>query len=179
MTTRLAAIAASAAIALLALTGCSTTATAPTTAPPTTDAASGPCVGDSGVTVIVNVGNLDTPKDPSLTTCVITDTAILGVDALKKAGVTTEGTTQYGDQVVCRVNGVPSADLVIPAADGSAYKETCATMPAANAYWAVWLKPAGGTWDYAQEGLTTLKVEPGQSVELLFALNGEPAAPTD
>jgi hypothetical protein len=74
---------------------------------------------------------------------------------------------------------VPSADLVIPAADGSEYKETCAAMPSANAYWAAWIKPAGGSWDYAQEGLTTLKVEPGQSLELLFALNGEPAAPTD
>ncbi len=52
-------------------------------------------------------------------------------------------------------------------------------MPAAFAYWALWTKPAGGTWDYAQEGLSALTASPGDSVELLFTLDGAPASPAE
>ena len=52
------------------------------------------------------------------------------------------------------------------------------SMPAAFAYWSLWVQPEGGEWGYAQEGLSTLQLQPGESLELLFTLNGEPAAPT-
>jgi len=117
------------------------------------------------------------PASDRKKTCVATDAPVTAADAFRKAGVTTEGTKQYGDQVVCRVNGVPSAELGLPASDGSTYHEQCQGMPAAFAYWALWLKPAGGDWAYAQEGMSTQKVEPGQSVELLFALDDKPATP--
>lgn len=51
-------------------------------------------------------------------------------------------------------------------------------MPPAFAQWSLWVKPAGGEWDDAQESLAALNVEPGDSVELLFTLDGTPAAPT-
>ena len=51
-------------------------------------------------------------------------------------------------------------------------------MPAAFAYWALWVKATpDAEWAYAQEGLATLKVTPGQSLELLYTVDGEPAAP--
>lgn len=95
---------------------------------------------------------------------------------LDEAKVKTEGTTQYPNEIVCRVNGVPAADFDIKHKDGT-YREECKGMPAAFAYWGLWVKPASGEWAYAQEGLATLKVSSGESLELLFTVDGEPAAP--
>ena len=50
-------------------------------------------------------------------------------------------------------------------------------MPAAFAYWAIWIKPASGDWTYAQEGLATQQVKPGESLELLYTVDGAPATP--
>ena len=46
-----------------------------------------------------------------------------------------------------------------------------------RAHGALWVKPASGDWVYAQEGLATVQVSPGESLELLFTVDGEPAAP--
>lgn len=127
------------------------------------------------MTLVVDASALDDAASSAW--CVIADEEIAVADALATTGITTEGTDEYGDQVVCRVDGLPAADEALPNPDGSDYFETCASMPAAFAYWSVWVKPAGGEWDYAQEGLSTLTAAPGDSVELLFTLNGEPAAP--
>ncbi|WP_318152704.1 hypothetical protein [Microbacterium helvum] len=182
-TLRTLAMAAASAALLLTLAACSTPAPDPTP----TDAATGdqnavvavktPCEGDEGVTVVVDASALGDADDVSATWCVSTDEAIVAADAFLAADVTTEGTDQYGDQVVCRVNGVPAEDEALPAEDGSDYFEKCESMPAAFAYWSLWVKPADGEWAYAQEGPATQQLEPGESVELLFTLNGEPAAP--
>ena len=72
--------------------------------------------------------------------------------------------------------------LAIDAATLRAGLAECERLIATDALRAVttggWVQPAGGEWDYAQEGLSTLQVEPGDSIALLFTLNGEPAAPT-
>lgn len=177
--TRHLALALSAAAALvLSLTACSSSAPsdAPTSAP-TTAAASddGSC---AGVTVVVDTGDLDISDDPSASVCVDTADTILGTDAVAEAGFTTAGTTTYPDDVICRVNGVPAEDTELTGDDGAPYHETCADMPPAAAYWGLWVKPAGGEWDYAQTGLSALELNPGDSVELLFTVNGAPAAPT-
>ncbi|MCM3658003.1 hypothetical protein M3147_12150 [Agromyces mediolanus] len=169
---------AAAALAALALAGC-TGQPAPAPAP-TDAAATAPAAGTcAGITVIVDTGDLELSDDISTELCVVTDDPMIAGDALARAGVETEGTAQYGDQVVCRVNGVPQQDLAIPTADGSEYFETCESMPAAFAYWALWQKPADGEWGYAQEGLGTLELQPGDAIELLFTLNDEPAAPAE
>ncbi|MGA7149301.1 MAG: hypothetical protein WBX17_12525 [Microbacterium sp.] len=168
--------AAAAAALLLTLAACSSPATE--TAPTTSASASAPAGECAGVTIVVDASALEGDDDVSLEECVETEEAIGAADAFAETDVSTEGTVEYGDQVVCRVNGVPSADTDLTAADGTEYSETCESMPAAHAYWAVWVKPADGEWDYAQEGLSTLQVEPGDSVALLFTLNGEPATPT-
>ncbi|MEJ1154935.1 MULTISPECIES: hypothetical protein [Microbacterium] len=171
------AFAASAAAALLiSLAACSS---ADTTATPeasaTTEAGSGEC---AGVTIVVELPEIDVADSDAGTTCIETDEAIAASEAVAEAGLTTEGTAEYGDQVVCRVNGFPAADYALTAEDGSDYFETCESMPAAFAYWSMWVQPADGEWGYAQEGLGTLQLQPGESLALLFTLNGEPAAPS-
>jgi len=180
-TLRTLAVAAASAALLITLAACSSPSPAPTTSStPTAEASlavAHACDGDEGVTVVVDASALGDADDVSNTWCVSADDTTVAADAFTATGVTTEGTDQYGDQVVCRVNGLPAEDQAIPAADGSDYFEKCETMPAAFAYWSLWVKPAGGEWNYAQEGLATQPLEPGDAVELLFTLNGEPAAP--
>ncbi|ALJ21470.1 hypothetical protein [Microbacterium sp. No. 7] len=170
--TRLLPLAAAAAL-LLSLTACS-----PSEAPADDTAGSGvsegACADAEGVTLSVDASAIDAAPEQW---CIPTDDTIAASDVLSLAGVTTEGTEEYGDQVVCRVDGVPAADQKLPNPEGGDYVEECAAMPAAFAYWSLWVKPAGGEWDYAQEGLSTLDLDPGDSLELLFSLNGEPAAP--
>ncbi|WP_104043424.1 hypothetical protein [Arthrobacter sp. ZGTC412] len=164
---------------LFTLAACSAPgATQPTTSAPASTAAAsasvdtGPC---AGVKVIVDSGSLEqAAADKSV--CVPVDAATPASKVLEEADVKTVGTTQYPTELVCRVNGVPAADFDITHKGGT-YKEECKGMPAAFAYWSLWVKPASGAWAYAQEGLATLKVSPGQSLELLYTVDGEPAAP--
>lgn len=162
---------------LFTLAACSApAATQPTTSAPastaTASAAAGPC---AGVKVIVDSGSLkQAAADKSV--CVPVDAPTAASKVLEEADVETEGTTQYPTELVCRVNGVPAADFDITHKAGT-YKEECTGMPAAFAYWSLWVKPDAGAWEYAQEGLATLQVSPGQSLELLFTVDGEPAAP--
>lgn len=164
---------------LFTLAACSTpAATQPTTSAPastasaSSSAASGPC---AGVKVIVDSGSLkQAAADTSV--CVPVDAPTPASKVLEEAKVKTQGTTQYPNELVCRVNGVPAADLDI-AHKGGTYREECSKMPAAFAYWALWVKPASGDWAYAQEGLATLKVGPGESLELLYTVDGAPATP--
>lgn len=172
------AVAAASAALLFTLAACSSDA--PEAAPSasgtqTVQVSDEACADDAGITVAVDASALG---EESKAWCIETDETLVAADALTLVNVTTEGTEQYGDQVVCRVNGVPAADQAITAPDGSEYFETCKTMAPEYAYWSLWVKPAGGEWDYAQEGASTQKVEPGEGVELLFTLNGEPAQPT-
>lgn len=177
-TLRAAAAAAASAVLLFALAACASDAPEATPAPAETTSVEildAECADDSGITVVVDASALEDGDSKSW--CIAADETLAAADALTLVNVTTEGTEEYGDQVVCRVNGVPAEDLAITAEDGSDYFETCQSMPAAFAYWSLWTKPAGGEWGYAQEGLSTLQLEPGDGLELLFTLNGEPAAP--
>jgi len=167
---------------LFSLAACSAPATQPAASEPASTAAASssaaPSAADApcdGVKVIVDSGALDqAAADTSV--CVAVDAATPASKVLDEAKVKTEGTTQYPNELVCRVNGVPAADFDITHKGGT-YREECKGMPAAFAYWALWVKPASGDWAYAQEGLATLKVSPGESLELLFTVDGEPAAP--
>ena len=164
---------------LLSLAACSApTASQPTipapasTATASASASAGPC---TGVKVIVDSGALkQAAADKSV--CVPVDGPTPASKVLEEADVKTVGTTQYPNELVCRVNGVPAADFEI-VHKGGTYKEECSGMPAAFAYWAMWVKPATGDWAYAQEGLATLQVKPGERLELLFSVDGAPATP--
>jgi hypothetical protein len=132
----------------------------------------------SGVTVVVNYGLLSGDRD---TSCVLLegDSAIAG-DVLSFVGYELEGTATYGDQIVCRVNNLPSDTeaFVVPGEDP--YLESCADTPPAFGYWALWVKSgADAEWAYAEEGVGTLPVAPGQTLGLVFSTGGETPTPSD
>ncbi len=156
-------------LAALTLTACATPATDPA-ATPEPGTRSGVC---EQVTLVVDFGPLD---EPSLAAC---GPAGAASDLLVGAGITTEGTVDYGDQVVCRVNDQPSSteEVVIEGADP--FIESCQTLNSV-AYWALWVKnSAGGEWEYAQEGVNTLQLEDGQSVGLVYTPGTESIPPQD
>ncbi len=153
------------ALAVLALAGCS--AAAPEAAPTAEPTASASC----DVSVVVDFGPLD---EPSLTACADAGAA---TDVLAQSGITTEGTADYGDQVVCRVNGEPAADETVSIEGQAPFTESCATLNSV-AYWALWVKNTpDGEWEYAQEGVNTLELSEGQSVGLVYTPGTESIPP--
>lgn len=96
-------------------------------------------------------------------------------EVLSSVGLTTQGTVEYGDAVICRLNGVP--DIT---------QESCESMPPAEAYWAVLIKEheivpmplnLTGEWGWAQTGADEIILSPGDSLGLVFADNGEVKLP--
>lgn len=163
---------------LLALAACSApAATQPSSAAPASSASAsasadaGPC---AGVKVIVDSGALDQAAAVT-SVCVDADGPTLASDVLGKADVKIEGTAKYPTSFACRVNGVPAADFDIKHKGGTT-REACDDKNTVS-YWALWVKPGAGTWGYAQEGLDSLKLNPGESLELLYTVDNEPAAP--
>lgn len=144
-------------LVVLALTGCAGISMGAAQTPTPSATTAGPC---AKVTVLVQFGTLDHKQ--------ITACAAAGVasDVLKAAGLTTAGTADYGNQVVCRVDDLPAPS-----------DESCATLPSA-AYWAMWIKTsADAKWDYAQEGIATQQVTAGQSLALLYTVGNDTTPP--
>ena len=112
-------VTAAAAALLLALSACSAT---PAAEPYARSLGLGVRAADAGecagVRVVVETGDLEVDDGPAGSTCIDTDEAIAAGDAVDEAGLTLEGTDEYGDQVVCRVNGVPAEDFALTAEDG-------------------------------------------------------------
>jgi hypothetical protein len=78
------------------------------------------------------------------------------------------------------VNGLPSESEPFEVEGEDPYLETCADMPPAFGYWALWVKDSGQSeWAYAEEGIATLAVTPGMTVGLVFSTAGETPVPTD
>jgi len=150
--------------AALTLSGCSTS---------TTDFASdGSC---DGVAVEINFSG----EAENIERCVVLNgNSETAKNVLASAGISVEGTKAFGDAVVCRVNNVPSADEELKIEGEDPYLETCEDMPAAFAYWALWVKESDGAeWGYAMEGISSLQLTKGQSVGLAFSLGGEAPTP--
>ena len=163
----------------LALSGCAagsnTRATDSATGATATSSASG--ASCAGVKVVVDFGTLDAPE---ITDCVDTGASatIPASTVMTTAAVETEGTVQYGDQVVCRVNGRPAADETVAVLGQAPFVESCQSMAPAYAYWALWIQSSpGAAWEYAQEGLGSLQVTPGQSLGLVFTTGTETPTP--
>ena len=149
----------------LALSGCSAIQ----------DASNSEC---DGVLVEVNFGALNSEQ---ISSCIAFEgEEILAKEALSQAGVELEGTATYPDQIVCRVNGLPSATEPMEIEGQEPYLETCADMPAEFAYWALWVKTdSSAQWEYATEGAATLKLSRGQSVGLAFASGDQAPTPNN
>lgn len=152
----------------LLLGGCA--APAPTSAPVPEATADGGC---AEVAVVVDFGVLD---EPSVAECV---SAGVAVDVLADAGITTSGTVDYGDQVICRVNEQPDPEEQVVIEGEEPFIESCQTLSSV-AYWALWFKSApDAEWEYAQEGATTLQLSDGQSVGLVYTAGTDSIPPQD
>lgn len=132
--------------------------------------------GCNGVEVVVNFGVLD---GTGSTTCVeISGDSAKAIDVVHEAGFETEGTATYGDAIVCRVNGLPSPTEPVVVEGQAEFTESCADMPPAFAYWALWQKSsAGGQWEYAQSGLGDLIIKKGESLGLVFTTGDSTPTP--
>lgn len=130
-----------------------------------------------GVVVEVNFAG----QGEQITSCVsINGTSEVAKDVLGQAGVSIEGTKAYGDAVVCRVNGVPSASKELLVEGEEPYIESCNEFPPAFAYWALWVKESDNAeWDYATEGVGSLQLSKGQSIGLALTLGGEVITPSN
>ena len=125
--------------------------------------------GKDCVTVYVDYGPLG--NGTKSTSCIPVSDKANALDVLANAGLIIEGTQKYGNAVVCRVNNLPDATA-----------ESCTDMPPAEAYWAVLVKEheiipipfnLTGEWGWAQTGVNEVYVNPGDSIGLVFADNGE------
>ncbi len=121
------------------------------------------------VTLYVDYGPL--AGGTKSTACIEVDGKVNALDFLATAGFTTEGTQQYGNAVLCRLNKQPDITT-----------ESCEGMPPAEAYWAVLVKEhellpipfnTAGEWGWAQTGINEVYLEPGDAIGLVFADNGE------
>ena len=155
---------------LLVVAGCS--------APSSSDFSLGDIDSCEGVTVVVNYGIL--ADDDEISCVELAGTEAIAQDVLGVAGITIEGTVTHGDQVVCRVNGLPSSSEVFVVEGEEPHTETCDDMPPAFAYWALWVKnDSVASWSYAEEGVATLPLTPGMSMGLAFSTGGETPVPSD
>jgi len=100
----------------------------------------GYCPDATGVTVIVDFGDLG----GSTRIRCAPGAQETGVAALQNAGIEITGSQKYGLAVACRLDGKPGPE-----------SESCAGMPSAKAYWSYWQAPDGGTWTAAQTGAST------------------------
>jgi hypothetical protein len=121
------------------------------------------------VTLYVDYGPLGSGTQSTL--CIPVSGKTNALDLLADAGLTIEGTREYGNAVVCRINNLP--DSVV---------ESCEEMPPAEAYWAVLVKEheilpipfnTAGEWGWAQTGINEVYLEPGDAIGLVFANDGE------
>lgn len=150
----------------LVLAGCAATPSSDTT-PTAEETPAAACE----VNVVVEFGPID---EPPLGACAAAGAA---TDILAASGITTEGTVDYGDQVVCRVNDLPSPDEEVTVDGQEPFIESCETLNSV-AYWALWVKNTpDGEWEYAQEGVNTLELSDGQSIGLVYTPGAESIPP--
>jgi hypothetical protein len=125
------------------------------------------------VTLYVDYGPLN--NGSKTTTCIPVGGKINALDLLASANLSTQGTQDYGDAILCRLGGFP--DVAV---------ETCEVMPPAESYWAVLIKEheiipnpfnLQGEWGWAQVGINEVYLNAGDSLGLVFADNGEVPIP--
>ena len=121
---------------------------------------------DKCVTVYVDYGSLDDNK--KIAECIDVAGKTNTSDIMNQSGIILEGTARWGDEVVCRVNGLPDAT-----------RESCEVMPPEEAYWAVIVKPKASAtnffpkWNWAETGINDIYLSAGDSVGLVFTENGK------
>ncbi len=82
--------------------------------------------------------------------------------AALQANFTVDGTANYGDAFVCRIDGDPTVD-----------QTPCTSTPPASASWSFWYAAAGSaTWTYASQGAATFRPQAGSVEAWTFGAAG-------
>ena len=82
--------------------------------------------------------------------------------AALQADFSVDGTAQYGDAFVCRIDGDPTVD-----------QTPCTSTPPASASWSFWYADAGSaSWTYATEGASTFRPQAGSAEAWTFGAAG-------
>ena len=117
----------------------------------------GACTSSTGITVVVDM----TAFGDGVQVRCAPQPVRSGFEALTKAGFTFQGTTQYPG-LLCRIDGEPASD-------------PCHGAPPANAYWAYWHAPRGGSWTYSTSGAGSRVPPPGSVEGWAFGDDAEPS----
>lgn len=134
---------------------------------PAVAAATG-CTDASGVSVVVDLRQLG---GGILERCAAgLGAGGTGLEALSRAGIPYQGTSQWGDAFICRLLGRPAADESLRIPGNSNYHEQCITTPPATAYWAYWYAANGGSWHYSSAGVSSHRITPGGFEGWVFTL---------
>jgi hypothetical protein len=138
-------------------------------------AAAAGCTNANGVTVVVDLrqlgGGILERCAPGL------GAGATGLQALQTAGVSYQGTSQWGDGFICRLLGRPAADESLRIPGNNNYHEQCITTPPSSAYWAYWWASNGGPWHYSSAGVSGHRITPGGFEGWVFTLNGQQTSP--
>jgi len=122
---------------------------------------SGACPGGSGVTVVVDPGDLG----GSVQALCAADSPSNGIEALRMAGFDVESTISFSG-FVCRIDGKPTPK-----------RDACISTPPADAYWSYWVADRGGPWCYADVGATGRTPAQGTIEGWSFSRSGDDLAP--
>lgn len=129
----------------------------------------------AGVSVVVDFGGLGAPGVRGCAEVESGET-MTALDAVLAAGVSVEGTAQWGTAFVCRVDGRPGAEEDIALPDGQTLRESCARTPSQRAYWSLWHADAeASAWRYATTGAGDLDLGAGNVVALVFTTGPDAA----
>lgn len=118
----------------------------------------------AGIEVVVEFGELG---GEDIAQCVDSETQMIALDAFTAAGVEVAPSEAYGDAIVCRVDGEPSAEAELRTTNNGPYVETCAEFGPVWASWSLWIDNGNG-WELGQEAVNTQPLEPGQRVSLVW-----------
>lgn len=122
------------------------------------------CEGPGQVTVVVDPQELG--GEPTERCVDLADVeGEVALDVLEAAGHEVEGSAEFGDAVVCRVDGAPAPEA-----------ESCRSMPSADAYWTFWLAD-GEAWIFAQQGVDSQPVAGGDVLAMSFQQGTDEAPP--
>lgn len=134
------------------------------------DSSPGECADASGVTVVVDFTDLGGAVVVRCVRGPLPD-GMSGLEALRGAGFTVEGTARWGDAFVCRIQGRPAADESLSFDGEDDYHERCQDTPPAQAYWGYWYADDGGSWRYSSQSAASRQVNEGGFEGWAFSLD--------
>jgi len=130
----------------------------------------GYCTADDRNSVTVVIDYSDLGPVPTIGCAFDLPTHATGMDALVALGITVTEVTRT-PQFICRIDGLPSSDQVVPIPGNDDYKETCVNTPPTTAYWTYWSATEGGQWTYSLTGYALHEVVLGGYEGYSFAHN--------